>query len=274
MFSNAVTNARRLSRAPEVLRQMRALWRGYAKWRLRAEWRTPSEMQDVKDRSNPLRVFFDSRKVGHGIWKWNHYFDIYDRHFSRFRDRAVRVLEIGIYSGGSLEMWKEYFGPRCQVYGVDIEPACKTYESDSIKVFIGNQGDRNFWKRFKNEVQAVDIVIDDGSHLPEQQIITFEEVFPYLQPGGIFLCEDVCGTLNTFASYLYGFAHNLNASEISQDPHNNERHLVSRTTPLQSAVSSIHLYPWVTVVEKTDVPIFEFVAPKHGTQWQPFFQVK
>src|SRR5690242_10419553 len=42
--------------------------------------------------SNPLREFFDSRKQGPGIWKWNHYFDIYDRHFRRFRGQEVHVL--------------------------------------------------------------------------------------------------------------------------------------------------------------------------------------
>jgi SAM-dependent methyltransferase len=251
---------------------MRTLWRAYAKWSSNIGWAASGDLDASPKHPNALRAFFDSRKEGPGIWKWDHYFEIYDRHFSRFRDQTVRVLEIGIYSGGSLEMWQHYFGPRCQVYGVDIEPACKAYENDSTKVFIGNQGDRNFWKRFKEEVPALDIVIDDGSHIAEHQIITFEELFPYLQPGGVFLCEDVCGTLNTFASYLYGFAHDLNAADISQNSSDNERHLVSPTTAFQSAVSSIHLYPWIAVVEKTDAPVREFVASKHGTQWQPFFK--
>ncbi len=73
------------------------------------------------DPSNPLRAFFDSRKEGRGIWKWDHYFDVYHRHFGKFVGRDVNVLEIGVYSGGSLEMWKAYFGPRCRIYGVDIE---------------------------------------------------------------------------------------------------------------------------------------------------------
>lgn len=251
---------------------MRTLWRGYTKWRSNIDWAASGHPNASPDRSNPLRAFFDARKEGPGIWKWDHYFEIYNRHFGRFRDRTVRVLEIGIYSGGSLEMWKHYFGPRCQVYGVDTEPACKAYENDSTKVFIGNQGDRNFWKRFKEEVPVLDIVIDDGSHIAEHQIITFEELFPYLQPSGVFLCEDVCGTLNTFASYLYGFAHDLNAADITQNSADSERHLVSPTTALQSAVSSIHLYPWIAAVEKTDAPVCEFVASKHGTQWQPFFK--
>ncbi len=271
MFSYATTPARKLSRAPAIFQQMHSFWRGYVKWRFGDQWPASNQPKAMPDLSNPLRAFFNSHTEGPGIWKWNHYFDIYDRHFSRFRDRKVRVLEIGIYSGGSLGMWRNYFGPCCQVYGIDIEPSCKAYESDAVKVFIGDQGDRRFWKQFKQEVQAIDIVIDDGSHLPEQQIVTFEELLPYLQPGGVYLCEDVHGRLNKFASYLYGFAQNLNASDRCQ--HNirdNETPLVCGTTPLQESVRSIHLYPYVTVVEKTDAPIPELVSQKHGTQWQPF----
>jgi hypothetical protein len=273
MFSSAMTRVKRLSRAPAVLRQMRTFWRGYAQWRLHANWPASGNSESKPNLTNPLRAFFDSHKEGPGIWKWDHYFDIYDRHFGRFRNRAARVLEIGIYSGGSLEMWRDYFGPRCQIYGIDIEPACRAYESDFVKVFIGDQGDRNFWKRFKREAPAIDIVIDDGGHLAQQQIVTFEELLPHLQPGGVYLCEDVHGTLNTFASYLYGFAHNLNATDRSQDNvDSSERRLVCGTTALQSAVRSIHLYPYVTVVERTDAPVPELVAPKHGTQWQPFLK--
>ncbi len=56
--------------------------------------------------SNSLREFFDRNTQGPGIWKWNHYFDIYDRHFRQFRGQEVHVLEIGVYSGGSLNMWQ------------------------------------------------------------------------------------------------------------------------------------------------------------------------
>src|SRR5215475_1712557 len=117
MFSKAMTRVRKLSRAPVVLQQMSTIWRSYAKWRFRTEWPASNDSKSEADLSNPLRAFFASRKEGPGIWKWDHYFDIYHRHFSRFRDRAVRVLEIGIYSGGSLEMWRDYFGPRCQIFG-------------------------------------------------------------------------------------------------------------------------------------------------------------
>ena len=100
---------------------------------------------------NPLLQYFDSHKSGRGIWKWRHYFDIYHRHFAKFVGREVHIAEIGVFSGGSLDMWKTYFGPRCHVYGVDIEPACKTYEGDRVKILIGDQANREFWKAFASK---------------------------------------------------------------------------------------------------------------------------
>ena len=104
------------------------------------------------DSSNPLREYFDSHKTGRGIWKWTHYFEIYHRHFSKFIGREVHVVEVGVFSGGSLDMWKAYFGPRCHVYGVDIEPACKTYEDERTKIFIGRL--RTWWDVWKAEKPA------------------------------------------------------------------------------------------------------------------------
>jgi hypothetical protein len=59
-----------------------------------------------------------------------------------------------------------------------------------IKIFIGDEEDRKFWRRFKAEVPAVDIVIDDGGHQTQQQVVTLEELLPHLRPGGVYICED------------------------------------------------------------------------------------
>lgn len=223
--------------------------------------------------TNALRTFFNQHKNGRGIWKFDHYFDIYERHLSRFRHTEVNVLEIGVYSGGSLEMWKHYFGPLSHIFGVDIEPACRTYEDESVKIFIGSQGDRAFWKRFKQEVENLDIVIDDCSHQAEDQIISFEELLPHLRPGGTYLCEDITHSVNPFALYLNGFSHNLNElNGFEQNHDNSERRQVCRATPFQAAINSVHLYPYATVVERSAEHVTEFIAPKHGTHWQPFLK--
>jgi hypothetical protein len=222
------------------------------------------------DPPNPLRSYFDSVAKGKGIWKWLHYFDIYHRHFQKFVGKEVRVVEVGIYSGGSLDMWKAYFGPKCMVYGVDIEEACKAYEEERTKIFIGDQGDRRFWRHFREQVTDFDILIDDGGHLPEQQIVTLEETLPYLRGGGVYLCEDVCGTHNRFAAYVRGLATALNAEEIREGAESEGAETISLPSTFQRSICSVHLYPYVTVIEKTFNPVDQLAAVKRGTNWQPF----
>ena len=162
-------------------------------------------------------------------------------------------------------MWKSYFGDGCRVYGVDIEPACRIYANETTTIYIGDQANRDFWKRFRQEVPRVDILIDDGGHEPEQQIVTLEEMLPHIRHGGVYLCEDVHGVDNPFAAYVAGLARRLN--DFARP---------DRAVPLcephafQSSVHSVHLYPFVTVIEKSEQPVKQFVAPKHGTEWQPF----
>ncbi len=260
------------TRIKNSISQIRFGYRGYAKWSNFADWNSFGTLSTNSD--NAFHDFLETRKEGGpGIWKWNHYFDIYDRHFSRFRGREVHVLEIGIYSGGSLELWRNYFGQNCHIYGIDIEPACMAYEGDSVRVFIGDQGDRAFWKQFRQAVPTLDIVVDDGGHLPEQQIVTIEELLPYLRPGGVYLCEDRHGKQNGFAAYVYGMSWNINAiDQIQENFENPERRLLCKASALQAAIKSIHLYPFVTVIEKNDAKTTELVAPKVGTKWQPFYK--
>jgi methyltransferase family protein len=218
--------------------------------------------------SNPLAAYFDSHTQGPGIWKWRHYFDVYHRHLSKFVGREVHLLEVGVYSGGSLEMWKSYFGPTCRVYGVDIQEACKSYESESVRIFVGDQADRAFWKRVRDEVPDLDVVIDDGGHMTEQQIVTLEELLPHLRPGGVYICEDVYEVFNPFHEYVAGLTHQLNAWKMK--PGVSHPHEGILPNAFQRVVSSVHLYPFIVVLEKGEASVSEFVAPKHGTHWQPW----
>ena len=229
---------------------------------------TPKSILPASDpRSNPLRAYFESHTEGRGIWKGRHYFDIYVRHLERFVGRPVHVVEIGVYSGGSLEMWRKYFGPESTIYGVDLEEACRVYEGDGVRIFVGDQGDRSFWKRFKKEVPFVDVVIDDGGHAPDEMRVTFEELMPILRPGGVYICEDI-GTDNTFLPYLGGLAqHLVSYSGIPLK----EEGVASGASALQRSVESIHLYPLLAVIERTLAPVTSFQYPKHGSEWQPFY---
>jgi hypothetical protein len=218
--------------------------------------------------TNPLISYFESHNEGPGVWKWKHYFDAYHRHFSRFIGRDVHVLEVGIYSGGSLLMWRNYFGEHAHIYGVDINEACRACEDDRTTVFIGDQADRSFWAEVKKAAPLIDIVIDDGGHLPEQQLVTLEELLPHVRAGGVYFCEDIHSRFNGFAAYVQGLSDNLNDFfwRVREKP---VPAVYSSPSTFQAAINSIHLYPFAVVVEKRDQPLDEFVAPQQGTQWQP-----
>ena len=219
--------------------------------------------------NNPLWKYFSAHTEGPGIWKWVHYFDIYNHYLRKYvGSSGIHLLEIGVYSGGSLAMWRDYLGPGSRISGVDIDAACKLYESDRVSIFVGDQADRDFWAGFREKSPPVDIVIDDGGHDPEQQMVSLEELLPYLRPGGVYICEDVTGERNRFADFVRNFADRLNSFTAMMDEHGQ---LSSRSTGFQNAVKAVHLYPFVVVVEMNERPIHRFVCPKHGTEWQPRF---
>ena len=125
------------------------------------------------------------------ITKWWHYFEIYDRYFSKYRGKDITILEIGVFKGGSLHMWKEYFGPNAKIYGIDINPGCKVHESENVKIFIGSQSDPKFLKDVIDEIGPIDILIDDGGHTMEQQITSFDCLYHMIKDSGVYLCEDL-----------------------------------------------------------------------------------
>lgn len=215
---------------------------------------------------NPLAAYFSSHKEGRGIWKWSHYFEIYDRHLAKFVGRDAHVVEIGIYSGGSLEMWRHYFGPACRVTGIDVQEACRAYADERISIVIGDQADREFWRIFREQALPVDVLIDDGGHTYEQQRITLEEMLPHLKPGGVYLCEDVHGVGNQLAAYTHALSDQLNAFDAISAP----RELATVASSFQRAIRSIHFYPFAVVIEKAERPVDGFVAPRQGSEWEPF----
>lgn len=125
------------------------------------------------------------------IQKWLHYFEVYERHLSRFRGTEVNVVEIGVYQGGSLQMWKHYFGERARIWGVDINPDVAQFAEDRIKIIIGDQADRELLRAVADAVPRIDILIDDGGHTMLQQRTTMEELFPKIDANGVYICEDL-----------------------------------------------------------------------------------
>jgi hypothetical protein len=142
----------------------------------------------------PENELFDIFEADTNVHKWHHYFDIYTRHFEAYRSRPIKMLEIGVFRGGSLRMWKEYFHPDSTIVGIDIDKTCKDHEIADNKVFvrIGSQADPEFLAQVNKEFGPFDIILDDGSHKTHHQNISFGALFrPALTDGGCYMVEDV-----------------------------------------------------------------------------------
>ncbi|MFH1282846.1 MAG: class I SAM-dependent methyltransferase [bacterium] len=205
---------------------------------------------------NDLEKYFTENKENL-IHKWKHFFEIYDRHFSKYRGTDVHVVEFGILHGGSLKMWKSYFGSKAKIYGVDINPNCKELKEDQIEIFIGDQEDRKFLKYLANTIPRIDILIDDGGHTMRQQIHTFEELFPYVENGGVYLCEDLHTSYwpefgggykrkGTFIEYSKNFIDYLHAW------HSLKEKKLSVSDFTRSAYS-LHYYDSILVIKKRPI---------------------
>jgi cephalosporin hydroxylase len=125
------------------------------------------------------------------IHKWVHYFPIYERHFSSWRNRSLTFLEIGVSKGGSLQMWQRFFGPLAKIVGIDIDPECKAHESPGIFVRIGDQSDEGFLKSILDEFGVPDIVLDDGSHQMKDIAASFQYFYPRMHKNAMYMVEDL-----------------------------------------------------------------------------------
>jgi hypothetical protein len=210
---------------------------------------------------NDLERFF-KQNTGRLIHKWHHYFEIYDRHFARFRGQPVQIVEFGVSQGGSLALWRDYFGPQAQIVGVDINPHCKAFEAPGVRIEIGDQEDRAFLRRLAASLPPVDILIDDGGHTMQQQICTFEELFAKVAPSGVYLIEDLHTSYwpqwgggvrrkGSFIEYSKDFIDRIHAWHSKQP----QQLAVSEFT---RSVHSLHYYDSVLVIEKRPM-----VAPTH-----------
>lgn len=161
---------------------LRQIWHAHGGWLLeQVDLGESALARPVQGEENPLLQYFQSKEGGRGIWKWTHYFEIYHFFFQLYRNKPVRFRGIGIYSGGSLEVWSEYFGRKAPIDEVYIEPACQGYANDQVQIYIGDQADPSFWQTFKQEVAPLDIFIDDDRHTTQQQIVTLENLLPHLR---------------------------------------------------------------------------------------------
>ncbi len=201
------------------------------------------------------------------IHKWMHYFEIYERHFSQFRKKKISLLEFGVLHGGSLQMWKYYFGKNAKIYGADIDPRCAELAEENITILNCNQEDRDSLSSIRNTLPKFDIIIDDGGHTMLQQKLTFEEMYAHVKDGGIYLCEDMHTSYwpghfgggykseSSFMEYTKNLVDQLNAW-YSQDN-------LLQVNEFTKSTFAIHYYDSIIVIEKR--PIVKPLARMKGT---------
>jgi hypothetical protein len=190
--------------------------------------------------------------------KWDHYIDIYDKFFSPYRDKEIVFVEIGVAHGGSLQMWRKYFGEKALLFGIDINPECKKFEEGNTKILIGSQTDEKFLEEVKSKIPPIDILIDDGGHTMKQQITTFNILFDHVKMNGLYVCED----LHTSYWYEYGGGlHNKNSFiEFSKKFIDNihswylpELKKKAYFNNVTTSVRGLHFYDSILVIEKESI---------------------
>lgn len=203
----------------------------------------PVTMMDFS-RAN-LTEIADHFKTDKGTIK-HRYTEIYERYLGPLRGKPVRLLEIGVACGASLKMWSRYFGPESRITGVDIRPECaglcRGYENIDIRI-----GDASTLSL----ANAYDIIIDDGSHVSEDMVRTWRNLWRQLSPGGLYIIEDLKCTHDP--QYINHFP-------FSKSPESFARgHFVAwldemmrRMDTGMSDVDFVHYYPQLMVIGKSE----------------------
>ncbi len=221
------------------------------------DWEGVYNESDILDRLKQCGTLNDLEQYYYNephreMIKYLHYFEVYDRHFNKYRNTDCVVVEIGICKGGSLQMWKNYFGKNAEIIGIDIDESTLAFAEDQITVEIGSQSDQDFWKKFKEKYPRVDILIDDGGHTMRQQIVTFEEMFDHIAEDGVYLCEDMHSSYwgrfgggyknpTSYIEYTKNFIDYINAWYTPEINENN---------PYTNSMHSLHYYDSMLVIEK------------------------
>ncbi len=198
------------------------------------------------------------------IHKWMHYFPIYERHLTPWRNKTLTFFEIGVFKGGSLQMWQRFFGPMATIVGIDINPECAGHAEEGIHVRIGDQSDPKFLASLVEEFGAPDIVLDDGSHRMDHIRATFDFLYPKVTKNGLYIVEDLHTAYwdeygggvdkpDSFINVSKGFIDSLNADHsrgaVKSD-------FITRHT------FGISFYDSVIVFERGTIPIKS--APQTG----------
>ena len=213
---------------------------------------------------NDIETYFYT-KSERIIYKWNTYLGSYEKYFSKYREKDIRVLEIGVFDGGSLKMWADYFGDKSHIVGMDIDKRCASLsESPQIDIFIGDQSDPMKLKELVDKYGGFDIIIDDGSHINSHQIKTFQYLFDYLREGGTYLVEDVHTSYQK--EFGGGYKNPSSFMEFSKDLLDGLHRQTDACTKYMNSISDIHFCHGMVFFEKLTLEYTPYdIAYRKGT---------
>jgi hypothetical protein len=129
--------------------------------------------------------------VEHLSIKHDSYFEVYEELFRAYVGKPITFVEVGVLNGGSLFMWRKYFGAAARIIGIDLNPVAKQWIDHGFEIVIGDQSDPKFWDEFFRSHGPVDILLDDGGHTNDQQITAVVEAIRNVRDGGLVVVEDV-----------------------------------------------------------------------------------
>lgn len=196
-----------------------------------------------------------ARHQGAEIHKWHHYLPIYERYFGPLRSQPIRFLEIGVAKGGSLEMWRSYFGDQALIYGIDIDPACAQFDGAAANVRIGSQADPSFLNAVVDEMGGVDVVLDDGSHKMDHIRTSLRTLFPRLALGGLYMIEDL--QTSYWRKFGGGYGKDANffnaVRSMIDDMHHWYHDKPVKHLEMKDSVAGLHIHDSIVVIEKAKV---------------------
>lgn len=175
---------------------------------------------------------------------------VYDMYLKGWRRDHFRMLEIGVLDGASLRMWRSYF-PNANITGLDIDPRVRAMQREGFEILVGSQADEQLLAEAAG--QDLRFVMDDGSHVNELTLATFDYLFSRLSSGAIYVIEDTLTTYESAHDWWPGMEYNRPTLNLD-----NKREDIDRLlTRLQHdcdlggesrSVSFVHTWPGLIVV--------------------------
>lgn len=225
----------------------------------------------MSNENTNFKHFFDNEPKKASINKGRAYLDVYEKYMSKYKNKKPIILEIGIDGGGSIEMWNYYFNGNCTIYAIDIEQKSidivKKLKLPNVHAILGDQGNETFWDKFLQD-KCFDIIIDDGGHTMQQQIMSFEKLYRRLNLEGVYICEDTCTSywqtfgggyknLNSFIEYSKNFIDMINYQAIASDRNIESTYDYDKITKnfidwnrFENVSNALHYYQSMVIIEK------------------------